>query len=225
MRPLAIARRKLRSALIRTRRYFVSQRFGVSPEVIYRAEFYDGPGFLKTREAADRIARFVRSSFAPQDVLDVGCGPGEYLRAFSEMGIVAIGCDGASNGVRRAVGASFAFVHDLRKPLVTNRNFDLVMCVEVAEHLPKSSAAVLIASICENSRDWVLFTAAPPEAPSGADHINCQPVEYWSQIFAAHGFGLDASLMANLREYSQVNDLPMWWKSWSYVYHRNNPQQ
>jgi SAM-dependent methyltransferase len=221
MQALAIARRKARSAVIRVRRYFFSQRFGVSPEALYGSEFYDGDGFLKTRAAAESVARFIQSSLAPKDALDIGCGPGEYLRALSELGIATIGCDGASTGVRRAPPASFVFVHDLRKPLVTNRKFDLVLCIEVAEHLPRSNAATLVASICENSKDWILFSAAPPEAPPGDDHINCQPIEFWSAIFATHGFSLDANMSNRLREHSHANDLPIWWKGWSYIYHRN----
>jgi SAM-dependent methyltransferase len=211
--------RKIRSAGIRIRRYLVSQKFGVSPETLYGSEFYDGPGFKKTRDAADRIARFVNTALAPADVLDIGSGPGEYLRAFSELGISAIGCDGASAGVRRAVPATFAFVHDLRKPLVTNRKFGLVMCIEVAEHLPRSNAATLVASICGSSRDWVLFSAAPPEV-DGDDHINCQPIGYWSAIFATHGFQIDEKLTAQLRQHAHEHDLPVWWKGWSYFYRR-----
>ena len=218
METLSIARRKFRSGLVRIRRYFFSQRFGLSPDVIYQAEFYDGPGFLKTRQSAESIAAFVQSHLAPKDVLDIGCGSGEYLRAMFESGIAAIGCDGASSGIRRAGSTSFAFVHDLKKPLVTNRTFDLVMCIEVAEHLPKSSAATLVASICRNAKHWILFTAAPPEASAGDDHINCQPIEYWSAIFATHGFHLDPNMTARLREHSRDNDLAMWWKVWSCIY-------
>lgn len=221
MQALAILLRKSRSAVIRIRRFFVSQRFGMSVDALYGAEFYEGEGFRKTRAAAESVARFVQSALAPKDALDIGCGPGEYLRAFSESGIAMIGCDGASNGVRRAVPSAFAFVHDLRMPLVTNRKFDLVLCIEVAEHLPRAKAATLVTSICVNSRDWILFSAAPPGTP-GDDHINCRPIEYWSALFAEHGFQLDSNLTSRLREHAHANDLPLWWKGWSYVYHRKD---
>ena len=213
----SVIKRKFFSALFRIRRFFVSQRFGISPDLIYGHDFYDGGGFSKTRESAEKIAVFFQEIFSPARILDIGCGPGEYLRAFSNLGIEAVGCDGASNGVRRVSSAALAFVHDLRKPLVFNKKFDLVMCIEVAEHLPKSSSATLVGSICENSNDVIVFTAAPPGCP-GDDHINCQPIQFWSELFLSHGFQIDESMTEQLRTYAAANDLAQWWQGWSYVF-------
>ena len=214
-----IAKRKFRSGLIRMRRSVVSQKFGFSPELIYGEEFYDGGGFWKTKDTANKIALFFQNFFSPCDVLDIGCGPGEYLRAFSELGVVTVGCDGASNGVRRAPTSSFAFVHDLRKPLVINKKFDLVICVEVAEHIMRSSSATLVSSICESAKGIIAFTAAPPGCP-GDDHINCRPIEFWSELFLKHGFKVDHVMTKQLRSFAVTNDLAKWWQEWSYIFRK-----
>lgn len=212
-----IAKRKFRSALVRARRVFVSQRFGFSPDVIYGQEFYDGGGFSLTRDTANRISKYLGDSYGPKDILDIGCGPGEYLRAFSELNIAAFGCDGASNGVLRANSKAFSFVHDLKKPLTTNRKFGLVLCVEVAEHLPHSASGTLVKSICDNASDVIAFTAAPPGCP-GDDHINCQAIDYWAERFLTHGFHLDLEATKRLREFAEANECAKWWQGWSYVF-------
>lgn len=197
----------------------MSQRFGFSPDVIYGKEFYDGPGFAKTRQSANKIATFLQESFSPANVLDIGCGPGEYLRAFTELGTDAVGCDGASDGIRRAPISAFSFVHDLRKPLVTNKKFDLVMCIEVAEHLLPASSDILCTSICGNADQTIVFTAAPEGCP-GDDHINCQPFEFWSKRFLKEGFEVDYDMTARLRKFASENDLAQWWQAWSYILRR-----
>lgn len=220
MKYLHLAKRKLRSALKRARRFFVSQRFGLSPNTVYGKEFFQGAGFSKTRDSADKIARFLQSVYSPRDVLDIGCGPGEYLRAFSELGVSSVGCDGSVNGVRRVVQPALAFVHDLRKPLELNKDFDLVICVEVAEHIPRSCSAQLVASICRNAKEHIAFSAAPPGTPPGDDHINCQPIAFWAALFHKRGFEIDLPMTKKVREFAVSNDVALWWQQWSYIFRK-----
>ena len=59
--------------------------------------------------------------------------------------------------------------------------FDLVMCMEVAEHLPHARAPSLVAELTSLS-DAVLFSAAVP-FQYGTNHVNEQWPEYWSILF------------------------------------------
>lgn len=219
IRILEVIARKARSAIIRLKRLVISQRFGFSPDLIYKDRFYDDGGFWMTKDAARAIAKYFQEAVSPSSVLDIGCGPGEYLMAFSELGVKAVGCDGSSSGIRRIPQSVFAFHHDLRKPLITNTRYDLTICIEVAEHLPKSSSKILIDSICGSSTGLVVFTAAPPGVP-GEDHINCQPVGYWEKLFNVNRFQLDRLATRQLREFAVVNKLPAWWQEWSYVFRK-----
>ena len=75
---------------------------------------------------------------------------------------------------------------DLQKPVVSDNRFDLVISLEVAEHLPASSADQFVESLTGLS-DFVLFSAAIPHQ-GGVNHINEQWQSYWAEKFAARQY-------------------------------------
>lgn len=124
----------------------------------------------------------------PKSVLDVGCGIGTWLKAFEENGVSDyIGVDG--NYVDRSllkVPDSKFIPHDLRKDWSLERKFDLVVSLEVAEHLPEQVADQLI-KVLINHGDTILFSAAIP-GQGGQNHLNEQWPEYWQDKFLQHGY-------------------------------------
>lgn len=124
----------------------------------------------------------------PSSVLDVGCGKGVWLKAALEAGAKdVIGIDGvAIDPAQLHFPANFFSQIDLSRSWRLKRRFDLVICLEVAEHLDKDDASILIDSIVEHS-DLVLFSAASPSQP-GQHHCNCQWPEYWQSLFNLRGF-------------------------------------
>jgi hypothetical protein len=72
---------------------------------------------------------------------------------------------------------------DQRKDL---GNFDLVVCVEVAEHLSAECADSLV-DLLVRFAPRVMFTAATP-GQGGYDHVNEQPHEYWIAKFEKRGY-------------------------------------
>ena len=214
-----IIRRKIRSAFIRLRRFVVSGRFGASPDTVYGDVFYDDGGFEKTQATAVSITAYLMRRYNPTSVLDVGCGMGNYLACFAEYGCAAVGVEGSSYGIARVPGTVLAIQHDLRTRLLMNKKFDLVMCVEVAEHVSRKYSEVLVDSICTHAKHMVLFTAAPPGTP-GTDHINCQPREFWDKLFLKHGFTVDEQGTAELVKHAVASDTAVWFKKWAYIYSR-----
>ena len=158
------------------------------------SELY-GPEFFEGRSdtvilSASVIAPIVRDMLAPRSLLDVGCGMGEWLEVFEiedSLGVDISAPDG--DRFRR---------HDLTQPLDLHRTFDLVLSLEVGEHLPEEAAGVLVLSITRHT-NTALFSAAVP-GQEGKGHINCQPHEYWHELFDFYKFEpLDAirPLVAN----------------------------
>jgi SAM-dependent methyltransferase len=161
---------------------------GVGTPTVYDRDFFDSisEGSL---ESARTVVPMVLDLVGPlESVVDVGCGTGSWLRAFSEAGIDDfLGIDGDYvRGDQLQIPADRFCALDLTLPIPLERRYDLVLCLEVAEHLPPSVADGLVRSLTALG-DTVLFSAAVPYQ-GGSEHINEQWPEYWAEKFRARGF-------------------------------------
>lgn len=152
---------------------------------------YDTSFFDYVSDGAERSARVLLPLLAELDiasVLDVGCGQGAWLAVWREQGVEDIlGIDGGHVDMGRLrVPPERFLAHDLSQAFALERRFDLVQCLEVAEHLPGSSAETLVGSLTGHA-DLVLFSAAP-KGQGGEHHVNEQPYDYWRALFAKHDF-------------------------------------
>ena len=155
---------------------------------IYTKEFFD---IIRegSRRSAERVVPIVLEYIQPKSVIDVGCGTGEWLAVFKKHGVdYVLGLDG--HYVDRhwlSIPADQFVAVDLRYSM-GNRwgKFDLVVSLEVAEHLPEWSASTFVNYLTELG-PVVLFSAALP-GQEGTDHINLQPFEYWADHFARHSY-------------------------------------
>jgi Methyltransferase domain len=122
--------------------------------------------------------------------VDVGCGRKTWLSVFAEHGIAdAVGMDGDYVDRRTLLIPPDRFVaHDLTTPLRLHRTFDLVVSLEVAEHLPVACAGEFVASLTSLG-SAVLFPAAVP-GQGGTHHVNERWQDYWAALFAQRGYGV-----------------------------------
>jgi SAM-dependent methyltransferase len=129
------------------------------------------------------------SRYGPfHSLLDVGAGTGTWMRAAQEAGIEDVyGLDGIDTTRRNFLADRDKIqVHDLCQPFNLCRTFDCVICLEVAEHLDKSSARTLIRCLCDHG-NTIFFSAASPRQ-WGQNHVNCQTPAYWQALFNGRGF-------------------------------------
>jgi len=153
----------------------------------YDGEFYDDLDD-QVRASAAVIAPLVVQLLHPASILDVGCGRGTWLHAFADLGVHdLVGVDGPHVATADLEIPPESFVaHDLREPLDLGRRFDLVVSLEVAEHLPPDRASTFVDSLTRHA-DAVLFSAAIP-FQGGAGHINERWQSQWAAEFARQGF-------------------------------------
>ncbi len=150
--------------------------------VRYTAQFFDDIDNA-SRSAAGVIVPCAFELFHPGSVADVGCGLGAWVAAFLEGGADAIGVDGDYvNPDQLQIPRDRFLSRDLTLPLRMDRRFDLVSCVEVAEHLPSERAQSFVSDLCALA-PIVMFGAAIP-GQGGNGHVNEQWPEYWRDIFA-----------------------------------------
>ncbi|HET9399901.1 MAG TPA: methyltransferase domain-containing protein [Candidatus Acidoferrales bacterium] len=164
-----------------------ASNFAAAEESPYSQKFFDvrTPGSIASARA---ILPLVFELLSPRSIVDVGCGAGAWLAVAMEMGIKdAVGIDGVyvTDGSLKIPPKCFRAL-DLESPAPLGRSFDLAICLEVAEHLPKSSAAVLISFLTQLA-PAVLFSAAIP-GQGGCHHVNEQWPDYWNAFFAHHEF-------------------------------------
>jgi len=161
----------------------------------------------KNKNSAVRILGALYEYVQPGATLDVGCGLGTWLRAATELGASEIqGLEGEWLDTRLLqIDSSRVRILDLEQGFDLGRRFDLVICLEVAEHLSPQSADTFVASLTSHA-DVVLFSAAIP-FQGGHHHVNEQYPDYWSERFARHGFrAIDC-----LRPRIWADDEVLWW--------------
>lgn len=148
--------------------------------------------FAERAQRADKDARLMVPDIAcalgkcPSSVIDFGCGDGSFLRWFKEMGaksLVGVDQHGPDDWAKKG-GLHVRL--DLTQPINLGVKADLVVCLEVAEHLPEISADTLVANLVAHGAR-ILFSAAPI-GQGGTDHLNEQPMEYWIEKFKAHNY-------------------------------------
>lgn len=149
---------------------------------------YSEAFFTAILDGSLRSARIVLPQIIAEtgaaSVIDVGCGTGAWLSVAKEEGCDIRGVDGYAPGDALLIDPSEFDRQDLTDG-VGCAGFDLAMCLEVAEHLPETSAAQLVAGLCHAR--FVLFSPAIP-GQGGVGHLNEQWGSWWEPLFAAHGF-------------------------------------
>jgi 2-polyprenyl-3-methyl-5-hydroxy-6-metoxy-1,4-benzoquinol methylase len=152
----------------------------------YGASFYRANASIAVR-SAERIVPKLITAFPIRSIVDFGCGRGAWLNVWAKGGAAVTGVDGPFVDKQQLMINPACFHDaDLAGPIDLGRQFDLVQSLEVAEHLPETSAEEFVETlVAHGSR--VLFSAAIP-GQGGEHHINEQPLEYWRDIFRRHGY-------------------------------------
>ena len=143
-------------------------------------------------EGAAEVLRTLFPRDFPRTVLDVGCGTGTWLKACLDRGASVAGLDGIDPNIQDLFVPDEVIRHtDLRAPFDLGKRFDLVLCLETAEHLDRECAGTLIDSLTRHGAT-ILFSAAAPGQP-GDHHVNCEWLDYWQRLFNERGYACDDS--------------------------------
>jgi len=158
---------------------------------IYSEDFYKAQKHGSSISAGKILPIvFEQLSFIPKSIVDVGCGTGTWLEACERLGITDyIGMDG--NYVNRdslLIDPEKFIPTDLAAGVNLGRRFDLVISLEVAEHLSKDCSKKFIENLAKLG-DVVLFSAAIP-GQGGTNHINEAFPNFWINLFMDNGFYL-----------------------------------
>jgi len=125
----------------------------------------------------------------PDTYLDVGSGTGAMVNLARKLGVDAWGVDQLPRVDK------WLLPRDLREPLNLGRRFDLVTCIEVAEHLPEPSAGILCDSLARHVEGGgiLVFSASLP-GQAGAGHIHNASPHYWRTLLYDRGLSYSSGL-------------------------------
>jgi SAM-dependent methyltransferase len=149
--------------------------------------FIYNPDIYNTK-SAEEIVPLLMQLVNPSSVLDVGCGLGTWLQVFEKYGVKdykGVDQQGSDTSILYIDPSKFISA-DLAKPLRLNKKYDLVVSLEVAEHIPETAANIFIENLI-NHGDIILFSAAVP-FQEGQRHLNEQWIEYWTAKFSNYDY-------------------------------------
>jgi len=184
----------------------------------YDSEFFDFVNASSGKSASLFLAEFVRSTLGgtkPASVLDIGCGRGVWLAEWKRQAIPRLqGLDGAYVDIKSLLVPQADFrATDISQPFDLQQKFDLVECLEVAEHIPEANAETLVDNIVRHG-DLVLFSAAIP-GQGGEFLVNERPYAFWRAKFAARGYQAYDAIRSQV---AQLQEIEPWYRYNAFVF-------
>ncbi len=170
----------------------------------FAADWRDGDNRYEL-EARRRIEgpnpQLIKDVFAPQRVLDVGCGPGFLMVLLQELGIDVDGVDFSPSSLRLAPPEirDRITIGDVTEQHVPEGSYDLVVCREVIEHLTVLQVRKTIEQLCRASSRYVYVTTRfHPQPASLLDfttdfatdptHVTLLAKDFLRTLFVLEGF-------------------------------------
>lgn len=184
----------------------------------YDSNFYNSQ-IEGSYKSAQIIVPIVLGLLSVRSVCDVGCGVGTWLRAFMEAGVEdVLGLDGeyVPRNMLQIPEARFRPMN-LTEPLLVSQPFDLVVSLEVVEHLPNAVSERFI-DYLTSLAPAVLFSGAIP-GQGGREHVNEQWQSFWAERFSRRGFAvadvIRPAVWANA-------DVEWWYRQNAFLYVRSH---
>jgi len=140
-------------------------------------------------------------------IIDFGCGIGQWFKN-DYLGIdYNVRQSNLLIPKDRYIDFNMENIEQLELPF--DKKVDLVLCLEVAEHISEEKSDALVKKLTEYGRS-VLFSAAIP-GQSGVGHINEQWQDYWAYKFMQNGYALHTNLLKH--EIEKIKEIPIWYRN------------
>lgn len=145
-------------------------------------------------------------------IFDFGCGPGWYVKFLKDRGYGIQGYDG---NIYVEEMSSLFFNNgfycqntDLGESVRADEPADLILSLEVGEHIPPDKENIFLDNLVHNSKKYIILSWAIPNQ-KGDGHVNCRTNSYIIDRMKLRNFRINVPVSIILRKKS---DLP-WFKS------------
>lgn len=145
-----------------------------------------------------QTAKLLADKYQPKTCIDLGCGPGVFVREMNILGVSAVGAEKNPHFQEwhNAQGwEPYTFLLDdfansedpdgVWHPMIKH---DIVTCIEVMEHITDEDLHPVLDDIAANCKLFV-FSSTPHRSDKDEEwgHINIKQKEEWKAMFKEHG--------------------------------------
>jgi SAM-dependent methyltransferase len=176
-------------------------------------DFWEGTRAHDVSQNIEALLRTIEGD-PPFAILDFGCGPGRDLKAFAELGHIAVGLEGAARlaVMARAYSGGEVWQQDFLKLDLPDRHFDGVFANAALFHVPSQELPrVLLQLHAALKPRGVLFASNPhghnEEGWNRGRYGAYHDLENWRRYMSAAGF-------VELTHYYRPADLPRAQQPW-----------
>lgn len=165
---------------------------------------------------AQQLLRCLREAKC-SNVLDLGCGLGDYCRFFIENNLNCECYDG--NKDTEYLTNGLCKTYDLATFMDLDKTFDCVMSLEVGEHIPADYEDVFLDNITRHSSKIIILSWAIP-GQNGHGHVNCRSNDYITNKMFSKDFIFDENISQTLKrncDLSWFKNTIMFFKKSSYI--------
>jgi len=141
--------------------------------------------------------------YQPNSIIDWGCGIGTYLESGHNNNIfnlkgIDIGGEYVKPYTPNHIIEYIEYI-DCTTSLYFGK-YECVISLETGEHIETNSSFQFIKNISQSksSNGTILFSAAQP-GQKGTGHINCQPKEFWLDIFKTFNIEINKDLTKRIK--------------------------
>lgn len=147
--------------------------------------------YRKSRPFQSQCGEAFARHYNSQSIIDMGCGCGWYVEGFFNAGVKDIvgtefSYDICKNFFPKQVADKIIY-KDLSEVVDLNRTFDIVVSLEVGEHLLEKFSEIYIANLVRHAENKIIFSVATRGVQDDC-HVNIKPLDYWLSIFRKYNF-------------------------------------
>ena len=181
---------------------FIAAQGDVSPET-FDTEYFTGDWrstappytFEGRKQAEGRHPKIVKECFDGLTVLDVGCGPGYFVRMLRELGMDAGGIDPSADAIALSNGLADRVVRGQVRALPP-KIAHVAICREVAEHVPVADIPALVCDLFRVARKFVYITTrfqdgavfdATTDFETDPTHVSCLSQPFLRSLCVLNG--------------------------------------
>ena len=160
---------------------------------------------FSTQDFNTGLVKYILEALAPTTILEFGSGVGHMAKFLNDADVVeCVHCiEPPSDVVGLYDKASGPILYPIdiftdRIPPDLHEAYDLVLSIEVAEHIERNLHDALFDFLTSKAARWVVFSGARPGQP-GHGHVACREELDWRGEFLRRGFVFRSDLTEAIR--------------------------